>query len=122
MCQLSQMQNGRYEVEEETGGAACLNDSSSSSSDDESQPALLVPRGIYYHMYHSSVDSVRIKIPKVHVYGRRDRWRLHSKDLVRLCSRDLATVVEHDGGHEIPKSAGGEICNAIEIGAVAVGH
>ena len=99
-----------------------LDDSSSSSSDDESQPALLVPRGIYYQMYHSSVDSVRIKIPTVHVYGRQDKWRLHSMDLVRLCSRDFATVFEHDGGHEIPKSASEEICDAIEIGAAAVGH
>lgn len=93
---------------------------SSSSDDDDSQPALQLPRGIYYQMYHSSVDSVRINIPTVHVYGRRDKWRLHSKDLVKLCPRELATVVEHDGGHEIPKSASEEICDAIEIAAATV--
>ena len=93
-----------------------------SSSGDESQQALHVPRGIYYQMYHPSVDSVRINIPTVHVYGRRDKWRLHSKDLVKLCSSNLTTVFEHDGGHEIPKSASEEICDAIETAASTVWH
>ena len=92
------------------------------SSGDDSQPALRITRGIYYQMYHPSVDSVRIKIPTVHVYGRQDKWRLHSKDLVKLCTRDLATVFEHDGGHEIPRSASEEICDAIEIAAATVWH
>ena len=94
----------------------------SSSSNDESQSALMVPRGVYYQMYHSSVDSVRISIPTVHVYERQDKWRLHSMDLVRLCSSDFATIFEHDGGHDIPKSASEEICDAIEIAAAAVGY
>ena len=98
------------------------NSDDSSSSDDDSQPALQLSRGIYYQMYHSSVDSVRINIPTVHVYGRQDKWRLHSKDLVKLCASDLTTVFEHDGGHEIPKLASEEICDAIEIAAATVWH
>ena len=93
---------------------------SSSSSDDDSQQTLHVSRGIHYQMYHSNVDGVRINIPTVHVYGRQDKWRLHSKDLVKLCSKDLTTVFEHDGGHEIPKSASEEICDAIETAASTV--
>ena len=71
-------------------------------------------------MYHPSVDSVRIKIQTVHVYGRHDKWWLHSKDLVKLCSKESATVFEHDGGHEIPRSASEDICDAIEIAAATV--
>lgn len=91
-------------------------DDSSSSSDDES---LLRRRtseaATYYQMYHSTVDAVRMQIPSAHIYGRQDKWRLHSMDLVKLCRPDLATVYEHDGGHEIPKFASEEICDAIEI-------
>ena len=93
-----------------------------SSSDDDTQPASQVSRRTYYQMYHSSVDSVRIKIPTVHVYGRQDKWRLHSKDLEKLCLRDLTTVFEHDGGHEIPRSASEEICDAIETAAATIWH
>ncbi|KAI4242033.1 MAG: hypothetical protein L6R40_004260 [Gallowayella cf. fulva] len=95
-------------------------DDSSSGSDDESLPVRRTSPSIFYQMYHSTVDTVRIKIPTVHVYGRRDKWRLHSKDLVKLCPKNLATVYEHDGGHEIPKSASEEICDAIEIAVASL--
>ncbi|KAL8804454.1 MAG: hypothetical protein Q9182_002559 [Xanthomendoza sp. 2 TL-2023] len=95
-------------------------DDSSSGSEDESLPIRRTSPSIFYQMYHSTVDSVRIKIPTVHIYGRRDKWRLHSKDLVKLCPRNLATVYEHDGGHEIPKSASEEICDAIEIAVASL--
>ncbi|KAL8646418.1 MAG: hypothetical protein Q9226_006865 [Calogaya cf. arnoldii] len=88
--------------------------SSSSSSDDDSQPFRKRAHPTFYQMYHFSVDTVRIQIPTVHIYGRQDKWRLHSKDLVSLCPKNLATVFEHDGGHEIPKSASEDICDAIE--------
>ena len=103
-------------------GEGELENSSSSSDDDGGQQAQDVSSGTYYQMYHSSVDSVRINIPTVHVYGRQDKWRLHSIDLVKLCSRDLTTVFEHDGGHEIPKSASEDICDAIETAASIVWH
>lgn len=86
-----------------------------SSSDDDD------PREIYYQMYHASVDKIRINIPTANVLGRQDQWRLHSKDLVDLCARDLTTLIEHDGGHEIPHSASEDVCDAIEIAAAKVG-
>ncbi|KAL6716014.1 hypothetical protein ACLMJK_006976 [Lecanora helva] len=91
-----------------------------SSSDDDMKPTFGYPREIYYQMYHSTVDKVRISIPTANVYGRYDQWRLHSKDLVDLCANNLTTVFEHDGGHEIPKSASEGICDAIEIAAANI--
>ncbi|KAL8983027.1 MAG: hypothetical protein Q9205_002617 [Flavoplaca limonia] len=90
-------------------------DDSSSGSEDESQSVRREAPSIFYQMYHFSVDEVRLQIPTVHIYGRQDKWRLHSKDLVNLCPKNLRTVFEHDGGHEIPKSASEDICDAIEI-------
>ena len=91
-----------------------------SSSDDDGPPNFHNPREIYYQMYHASVDKIRINIPTANIFGRQDQWRLHSKDLVDLCVRDLTTVIEHDGGHEIPHSASEGICDAIEIAAAKV--
>ena len=91
-----------------------------SSSDDDSLTSFQNPHKIYYQMYHASVDKVRINIPTANVLGQRDQWRLHSKDLIDLCARDLTTVFEHDGGHEIPHSASEGICDAIETAAANV--
>ena len=71
-------------------------------------------REIFYQMFHASVDEVRIASPTVHLFGRKDKWRLHSVDVVKLCQPQRAQVVEHDGGHEVPKSADEDICDAIE--------
>ena len=68
----------------------------------------------YYQMFHPSADDIRIAIPTAHIYGRKDKWRLHSIDLAKLCRRDLASVLQHDGGHEVPRSASEEICDLIE--------
>ena len=91
-----------------------------SSSDDDGPLSFYHSREIYYQMYHASVDEIRISIPTVNILGRQDQWRLHSKDLVDLCARDLTTMIEHDGGHEIPRSASEEVCDAIEIAAAKV--
>ena len=90
------------------------------SSSDDGPPKVHNPREIYYQMYHASVDRIRINVPTANILGRQDQWRLHSKDLVDLCARDLTTLVEHDGGHEIPRSASEEVCDAIEITAAKV--
>lgn len=68
----------------------------------------------WYQMFHHTVDGVRISIPTAHVYGFRDQWRLHSRDLVQLCDEGTANVFEHEGGHEIPKDASEDICTLIE--------
>jgi hypothetical protein len=68
----------------------------------------------YYQMFHPTVDRVRIKIPTAHIFGRRDKWLLHSKDLLRLCRQYMTTVFEHSWGHEVPWQVGEEICDVIE--------
>ena len=65
-------------------------------------------------MFHSDADNVRITIPIAHIYGRRDKWRLHGADLVKLCDQDCTSVFEHDYGHEIPRSVSEEVCDVIE--------
>lgn len=70
--------------------------------------------GWRFQMFHHSVDHVRIQIPTVHIYGKFDVWRPHSRDLIALCDGDYAQVYEHDGGHEVPKGESEEICDAIE--------
>lgn len=72
----------------------------------------------YYQMFHPAVDNIRVQIPTAHIYGWKDPWYLHSKELVRLCSEDVTSVFEHDGGHEIPKSVSEEICDVIETAIV----
>lgn len=72
------------------------------------------PYETYYQMFHPAVDSIRIQVPTAHIYGWNDPWYLHSKDLARLCSENLTSVYEHDGGHEIPRSESEEICDVIE--------
>lgn len=73
----------------------------------------------FYQMFHASVDRVRIQVPTVHVVGARDKWRLHSLDVLQLCARDLAVSFEHGGGHEIPRDTAEDMCDLIE-GLVAV--
>lgn len=69
---------------------------------------------IRYQMFHPTTDAVRMRIPTGHIYGTRDKWFLHSKDLAGLCCANLRTVFVHDGGHEIPKDYAEEICDLIE--------
>lgn len=63
-------------------------------------------------MYHSTVDEVRLTLPTAHIVGRNDSWRPHSLDLADLCTQKL--VIEHYGGHEVPRGASGEICDIFE--------
>ncbi|KAH7056931.1 serine hydrolase FSH, partial [Macrophomina phaseolina] len=56
----------------------------------------------FYQMYHPSVDEVRIRSPTVHVIGAQDKWRLQSFDLIGLCAKENAFVLEHPLGHEMP--------------------
>ncbi|KAK5992003.1 Esterase alnB-like protein [Cladobotryum mycophilum] len=73
-----------------------------------------ISSGVYYQMFHSTVDGVKINIPTTHVYGRSDPWKPHSMDLIDLCSREKALIYQHDGGHEIPRDEGEGICDIIE--------
>ncbi|KAM3436083.1 hypothetical protein MY4824_004561 [Beauveria thailandica] len=68
----------------------------------------------YYNMLHPDVDTARISIPTAHVYGKKDSWRRHSMDLVRLCEGSNRICFQHDGGHEVPRAASEEICDLFE--------
>ncbi|GME49769.1 hypothetical protein L6R40_004260 [Neofusicoccum parvum] len=75
----------------------------------------------FYQMYHPSMDEVRIKVPSVHVIGAKDKYRLQSLDLVHLCAKETALVLEHPGGHEMPpRDMAEDLCDLIET-AVALG-
>jgi predicted esterase len=69
---------------------------------------------IQYQMFHPAVDDVRIRVPTGHVLGRRDKWYLHSKELMGLCQEDQCFAFEHDGGHEVPRAHTEELCDLIE--------
>lgn len=100
----------RGEEELDPCNGQCLADESMASKRKE----------INYQMFHSSVDDVRIDIPTVHVVGRKDEWRLHSLDVMKLCREQFARVLEHEGGHEVPRSADEDICDAIETAVMAL--
>lgn len=68
----------------------------------------------FYQMFHATVDDVRISIPSAHIIGARDEWRLHSLDTAKLCQRESVTVVEHHGGHEIPRDFAEDLCDVVE--------
>lgn len=70
--------------------------------------------GPYYNMLHPTVDKFRIRVPTAHVYGRKDSWRGHSMDLMGLCDSKKCVKFEHDGGHEVPRSASEEMCDLFE--------
>jgi pimeloyl-ACP methyl ester carboxylesterase len=70
--------------------------------------------GPYYNMFHPSVDNLRITIPTAHVYGRKDAWRRHSMELRGLCSPTDRVEFQHDGGHEVPRTASEEISDIFE--------
>ena len=76
----------------------------------------------YYQMFHPTVDTVRINIPTAHIYGRKDPWRRHSLDLVRLCRKEGTSVYEHSSGHVIPKQDDEEeeMCNVIETAMASI--
>ncbi|KAI4149384.1 MAG: hypothetical protein LQ340_004663 [Diploschistes diacapsis] len=68
----------------------------------------------FYQMFHPTVDTCRIAVPTLHVYGKRDKWRLHSRDLYELCEPATANCLEHDAGHEVPAAYAEEIADAVE--------
>ena len=100
----------RGEDELESCNGQCLADGSIASKRKE----------VNYQMFHSSVDDVRIDIPTVHIVGKKDEWRLHSLDVMKLCRGQLTRVLEHEGGHEVPRSADEDICDAIETAVMAL--
>lgn len=70
--------------------------------------------GVQYQMFHPTIDKVRIRVPTGHVMGTQDKWFCHSKDLVGLCQEKFRVVLQHDGGHEVPRAYTEEICDVVE--------
>ena len=77
---------------------------------------------IFYQMFHPSDSDIRISIPTAHIYGRKDIWRLHSRDVEELSRSEQACVFVHDYGHEIPRQYSEEICDTIETAVSRAGH
>ena len=101
-------------------------DDEGSSTDDEvpskntSLKHTAADEDIYYQMFHSTADEVRMKIPTVHIFGRQDPWYLHSKDVLQLACPDQASVLEHCYGHEVPRHLSEEICDLIEWAVASI--
>ncbi|KAF6807782.1 hypothetical protein CSOJ01_07984 [Colletotrichum sojae] len=99
----------------------------SSSSTDEEESPIATPletpspagEGVFYQMFHSTADEVRMNIPTVHIFGRKDPWYLHSKDVLQLACPENASVLEHCYGHEVPRHLSEEICDLIESAVVS---
>jgi len=53
--------------------------------------------------YHPTTHSQRLRVPTVHVIGRKDDYAEHGKNLYGMCDPRYATVVTHDGGHQLPR-------------------
>lgn len=56
-------------------------------------------------VFHPLAMKERVSIPTVHVIGRADPFHRHVHIPRRLCCKSLARVVEHPGGHEVPRAA-----------------
>ncbi|KAL4862618.1 serine hydrolase FSH [Aspergillus spectabilis] len=48
---------------------------------------------------------VKISIPTIHIVGAKDSFKSSSEVVVNLCEPDLAQVLRHAGGHELPQAA-----------------
>lgn len=56
--------------------------------------------------FHPEVDQIRIELPTAHIVGKTDQVSDSSHQLVQLCDEKYAGVYEHDGGHEVWRTAG----------------
>lgn len=50
----------------------------------------------------SKIDGELITIPTAHAWGIRDEMKEQCESLSKLCSKDKAAVLVHEGGHEVP--------------------
>jgi hypothetical protein len=54
-------------------------------------------------IYETPADAPVLKIPSLHVIGKKDFVRPHSLALLKLMDPASSMVLEHSGGHEIPR-------------------
>jgi len=67
--------------------------------------------------FDPAVVDTRIEIPTVHVYGEKDEFLNQALETVKLSGKGLASVVVHQGGHEIPMRP--DVCKSIRDAIVA---
>ena len=54
--------------------------------------------------FHPRYDQARISIPVVHILGKLDSYYRQGQQLVKFCEPSKVAVVEHDEGHNVPRS------------------
>lgn len=65
-----------------------------------------------------SADVVmKIRIPTLHVAGKTDPCVEHGRALAEMCEEADRTVLEHAGGHEMPRAVGSiaELASALSM-------
>jgi len=107
-------EEGRVVIDSDSSDASESESDASLSSSSELSRGSSRSASPWYQMFHHTCDEIRIQIPTVNIIGLRDQWRLHSKDLIRLCDEGNTAVFEHNGGHEIPRYASEDICDLVE--------
>lgn len=54
--------------------------------------------------YHPSTHTQRLCLPTVHVIGTNDSYADHGENLFGMCDPRYATLITHDGGHQLPRN------------------
>lgn len=53
--------------------------------------------------YNPTTHTQRLRLPTVHVIGTNDDYADHGRDLHGMCDARYATLISHDGGHQLPR-------------------
>ena len=53
--------------------------------------------------YNPVTHTQRLRLPTVHVIGVKDAYADHGRDLYGMCDTRQATLISHDGGHQLPR-------------------
>lgn len=54
-------------------------------------------------LLHPDVTSIRVKVPTVHIIGKKDDVLSGAKNMMELCDARQRLVYIHEGGHEVPR-------------------
>lgn len=54
--------------------------------------------------YHPSTHEQIVHLPTVHIIGASDSFVDHGKNLFAMCNPSYATLIIHDGGHQLPRN------------------
>lgn len=92
-----------------------LNDDNDSNSPSWGMPPLEVT-DVYGLDLSLMPPNLRLTLPTVHVFGRKDPVRAASLQLAMMCDPENRLVYDHGGGHEIPRfsTVTGDLVHAIQ--------